>query len=90
MGQVKQLKLWNGRWYPYRGQTVYVAAYSRADAVRLINTVAEGRRVSDSEIKTYWSGGTATCCWGDAMKGITPERGVWLVRKRGDAPERLA
>lgn len=85
----KTLKLWNGRWYPFRGQTVYVAAYSRADAVRLLNTVPDGRGITDFEIKTYWSGGSENCCWGTAMEGIQPERGAWLVQQRGEAPKRL-
>lgn len=85
----KKLKLWNGRWYPYRGESAYVAAYSRADAVRLLHSIKDVH-ISDSEIKNYWAGGTTDCYWGNQMAGITPERGVWVVRKRGTAPERLA
>lgn len=77
----RPLKLWNGCIYPYRGETGYVAAYSRADAVRVINEALGHKAVSDHELKTYWHEG----CWGDAMEGITPERGLRVKGREHDA-----
>lgn len=69
----KQLKIWNGRWGG--GSHVYVAAYSRADAGRLLCKAAGYQlRGIDREIKEYFSEGH----WGRRMAGITPERGVWV------------
>ena len=91
----KELKIWNGRGWNMRRpvdgkgvEHVYVAAYSRADAVRLINQAAGYSAVNDAEIKNYFSDG----CWGNPMDGITPERGVWVTRResrRREKPERL-
>ena len=88
---MKKLKIYNGRgWggrrYDKDGKFIpdptgikycdhaYVCAYSRAHVVRLIN---QARGLSDqttvNELKVYWSEGH----WGDAMKGIEPEIGVW-------------
>jgi len=79
---VKELKIWNGRWYPR--SHIYAAAYSRADLVRLIATwQGYQSRGMATEIKNYWSEGS----WGTAMNGITPERGIWLS-KDGAAPVR--
>jgi hypothetical protein len=85
---VKKLKTWNGGIYPWRGQHGYVCAYSRADAIRLMNEVNIKRRlppITDSEMKSGWS-----ACWGNAMDGITPERGFWVTMKDGGPVERLA
>ena len=51
----------------------YVAAYSRADARRVIAEYT-GSEPSDSYIRDYWSCGH----WGNSMKGIEVERGLWL------------
>ena len=51
----------------------YVAAYSRADAERVIEEYA-GHRPTRSELRDYWSP-----CWGNPMDGIEPERGLWLT-----------
>lgn len=63
---MKTLKRWNGRWK--RNGTVYIAAYSVADAVRLGQEAASKsagwRAVTAYEIRKYWSG-----TWGNAMKG---------------------
>lgn len=85
----KKLKLWNGRWYPYNGQTVYVAAYSREDALSLVSTIPSGVRTTYFEIEKFWNGGTPDCCWGKAMDGITPERGVWFAEDYNSPPKRL-
>jgi len=72
MAEAKTLRLWNGRWQD-RGH-VYVAAYTRAEAGRLL-VQAAGREIPaiDREIREYFSE-----CWGNPMEGITPERGVWV------------
>ena len=83
------LKFFNGRGYILRkredplweanadGGSIhgYVAAYSRADAARVI-TEYLGRRPTEieTELREYWSP-----CWGDSMKGIAPERGIWVT-----------
>lgn len=51
----------------------YVAAYSRADARRVIQEYC-GHLPSDSELRDYWHEGA----WGNSMDGVTPERGLWL------------
>lgn len=83
----KVLKIWNGRgycaykhsdplWKDVRANSdvhAYVAAYSRADARRVVAEYC-GHVPADSEIKDYWHEGS----WGDPMKEIAPERGLWL------------
>lgn len=71
----RKLKLWNGRaiMVDRKYDHAYVAAYSRADARRVIAEY-KGRTISDNEIKEYWSEG----CWGNAMDHVVPERGLWL------------
>jgi hypothetical protein len=73
----KKLKLWNGRMSPPY-EHGYVAAYSRADAIRVF-TEATGysSRGMDSELKVYWHQGS----WGTSMTGIKPERGLWASLK---------
>lgn len=72
-----KLKIWNGRWE--RDQHVYVAAYSKADAARLvIACLGYEPRGLRGEIDNYWS----PDCWGDAMDGVEPERGIWVVKER--------
>lgn len=95
----RELKIWNGRgccchksedpaWLgirPSQGGTVYAAAYSRADLRRLIAEYC-GRDPGEAEIRDYWH----SDAWGDAMDGITPERGIWLRNEKvQDAPIRL-
>lgn len=83
----KELKVWNGRahccqkrddpfWEGVAHNTTmraYIAAYSRADACRLIGEYC-GAQPSDSELKNYWSEGA----WGNSMAGIKVERGLWI------------
>jgi hypothetical protein len=65
---------------------LYVAARSRADAARMLSAIfGPPVSVMESEMKRYWSSG----CWGTAMDGITPERGVWLVMTHRSRPIRL-
>lgn len=97
----KQLILFNGRAYccvkradPFWSvrQTAevndahaFVAAYSIADAQRLVSEYT-GRPTSISEIKSYWSKNA----WGNAMDGITPERGIWIsFGNRGETPTKV-
>jgi len=88
--KMKKLRLWNGRPYKVLDSSDYcrythisVAAYSRADARRVC--VEAGKNdPGDKEIKEYWNE-----CWGKDMAGITPERGLWVVRGYGNAPERI-
>ena len=85
---MKTLKTWNGQDWQSKGGHLYVAAYSLADAVRLVNEAY--RKISGCEdrldinnnpsigfARTMWSPN----CWGNAMNGITPERGVWHQKK---------
>ena len=84
----KELKLWNGRGYCCKklddpswdslGREgpphAYVAAYSRADARRVIAEYC-GKMPSDFELSVYWNEGT----WGNYMNDVVPERGLWLA-----------
>lgn len=88
---MKTLKIWNGRGYHARGDHIYIAAYSRADAARLYcEGEAKVRGITrpdfidkrslgqaNREIKEYFADG----CWGIHMDGITPERGLWYSEK---------
>jgi hypothetical protein len=89
MKKKKVLKIWNGRGSEDRSH-LYLAAYSRADAARLLveaypyTTVGQGI----PELKNYFVEG----CWGKTMDGITPERGVWITRngyETNQVPERI-
>ena len=73
---MKKLILMNGRWNNC-SQHIYVAAYSKADAVRICSELSGHSRGWISEINNYFSIG----CWGNAMTGITPERGAWISDK---------
>ena len=92
---MRALKLWNGNaeccrrpgkpWddIPRRASVrLNAAAYSRADLRRLIAEYASSGP-SAHEIKTYFSE-----CWGNSMKGIAPERGLWIEVER-EPPVRL-
>jgi hypothetical protein len=93
---MKNLMLLNGRgWHitvngkDRKCEHFYVCAHSVSDAVRLLKQVQP--YYSDSqlrrEIDIYWSKN----CWGNAMNGITPERGLWVLwsRAREAKPERI-
>jgi hypothetical protein len=85
MKEDKPLLLMNGRWGGRNQQHVYVAAYSKADADRLLQQASGIPHSFMNEINVYFSKG----CWGNAMDGITPERGVWVTDNWGDNRERL-
>ena len=84
----KALTLWNGRGYCCQNQNdsrwndvpsndapkAFVAAYSRADARRVIAEYC-GKMPPDSELAKYFS----KDAWGNSMDGVTPERGLWLA-----------
>ena len=61
----------------------YVCAASRPKALNLINRVGH-RRITLTTLDKFSSD-----CWGNAMEGIAPKPGVWIVRKDGDKPESL-
>ena len=83
------LKLFNGRggkgWRQTPYESLYIAAKSRADAARLLSEVF-GRTVEfwQKEVKIYWSE-----CWGNPMKEITPERGIWGSKEMFGPVERV-
>jgi len=83
----KQLKIWNGGDWDRRGGHLYVAAHSVKDVCDLVNEAYRNLKgykdspdikpFNPSYISKYWSPN----CWGNAMDGITPERGVWWTPK---------
>jgi hypothetical protein len=76
------LKRWNGRGWD-NVEHVFVAAYSAAEAVRLLKAAGHSH-MTTYELKVYfWK------TWGEPMKGIRPERGVWIQRKGNRAVERV-
>lgn len=94
----KTLKLWNGGGFSVKkvgdplwdgvkqnqAITAYVAAYSQADAQRVIAEYC-GRNPPDSELRNYWNKGS----WGTRMKDVVPERGMWIEFERGLPPTRV-
>ena len=89
---MKKLEIWNGRGYSCRNHDdprwkageyyhVYVGAYSRADARRVIEKYC-GYLPPDAEIKDYFSKG----CWGNTMDGVERERGLWVEFNTGTQP----
>ena len=83
----RKLKLFNGRIMLKSGKQGhgYVAAYSAADAVRVLNETIGGRG-NVTEIQKYWNHN----CWGNSMDGIKPERGLWVSEDRfGASPKRI-
>jgi hypothetical protein len=94
----KALKIWNGRGYcchkrddpRWNGIAIsksipaYVAAYSRADARKVIAEYC-GHEPADSELRDYWAAG----CWGSSMDGVVPERGLWLQFDSKQSPVRV-
>lgn len=84
----KLLKFWNGRPYgifpqgEWKNAHANIAAYSRADAQRVC-IEAGMRDPGAAELKNYFSE-----CWGNDMRGVTPERGLWMTR-RGHEPKKI-
>ena len=79
----KPLHCWNGVLNGIK--SICVCAHSRTDAARLISE-AYGGDVGrlNRQIKDYFPP-----CWGNNMKDITPERGVWLIPFYGAQPSRV-
>ncbi len=96
----KKLRFFNGRGdYGYNGLDgkLYVAAHSKAEAVRLLKQAGHVR-MNMYEFDLYWSKGTwdvRTDGWKTViMEGIAPETGVWFVPEgheyeKGYTPKRL-
>lgn len=99
---MKKLKIWNGRgWgttrYDTNGQRmfdptgriwcdhIYVCAHSIAEAVKIVNEAAGYTAVSPHEVNVYWNKN----CWGNPMRDITPEVGVWTQQHHCDKPKRV-
>ena len=92
----KQIKVWNGRayccknwsdprWFKnhFGADCAFVAAYSREDARRVIEEYC-GKKPSVAELRDYWSP-----CWGNPMKGVEPERGLWIQFEHTQKPVRV-
>lgn len=78
MAKNKTLKLFNGRGHgKYNNGYLYVAAYSIAECVRLINESCDAY-INANEINVYFSKGL----WGNAMDGIIPTEPCVYVQKR--------
>ena len=63
----KKLKFWNGRGVSGRG-FIYVAAYSRAEATRMINSAFK-TIIAQNEVKDYYSEGG----WGNRLRNLEIE-----------------
>lgn len=63
---------------------LYVCAASRQKAFNLINRTAY-RRITLTKLDEC-----SADSWANAMDGIANEPGVWIVRRDGDRPERIA
>ncbi len=75
----KKLILFNGRGHD-RNTHLYVAAYSRADAARMLAEIyGYSFNMWVRELTVYFSEGI----WGTHMEKmkIVPERGVWVVEE---------
>ena len=81
----RDARLWDGLRHN-QTPTVYVAAYSRADAIRLIAEYLGGTRAGlANAVRRNWTEGR----WGLAMDGVTPERGIWIQVSFDAVPVRL-
>ena len=89
---MKKLRLFNGRFKNHKH--IYIAAYSLADAARILAEAynkEQGSSYTDSsmtyEILTYFS----KDCWGTRMLGIEPKRGAWIQSEYdyNDPPQRI-
>ena len=87
----RQLTCWNGAgshcrndsdplWAGVRANAsthAYVAAHSRADAAKIVSQYL-GRDYPAAMLRDFWLSG-----WGNALTGISPERGLWLDIGKG-------
>ena len=89
-GKARKLILMNGRWGHDNGQHIYIAAYSKADAARILNGLQE--HINGDwhgwlyEINKYFNKGV----WGNKMDGIKPERGAWVTESYGTRPRKVS
>lgn len=83
----KKIKIWNGRDNEAKG-TLYIGAYSRADACKMLVELYPHTTIShwNREITNYFS----PDCWGNSMNNVVPERGVWHSEEKWkDTPKRI-
>lgn len=93
----KKLKIWNGRGYGGRNDSIYIAAYSRSEAARLYceglrkvrnyNSNIDKRELGQAyrEIRDYFCEGA----WGNNMEGVEPEVGLWYVDEYPNKPIKI-
>lgn len=87
----KRLKLFNGRGHGQwmRHHHAYIAAKSKADAARMMAQVFGffSENSALRELNVYWHAGA----WGNHMKDVNPERGVWVIdeRERPIRPQKI-
>lgn len=90
----KKIQIFNGRGQyrryahiekgqPSKCEHVYIGAESKVDAVRVMQEA--GFHFTLSELNVYF----CKDCWGDNMKGIEPQRGVWVTWKQLGPVERV-
>jgi len=65
-----------------------VIAYSRAEAVRLINKATNRERVNDNELKVYWHNDKALD-YKHLFKDKVPEPSVWTKQDINDEYKRI-
>ena len=90
-GNVSYLKVWNGRGHGrnidntinYGTYHFYVAAYSMAEACRIINKACNVN-INSSEIKNYYSN-----CWGNIMNSIIPTEPCLYIKSHDDILTRI-
>ena len=76
---MKTLKVWNGKGFgKYDQYFIYVAAYTKKQALELINKACFNRldMVSYKYFTDYYAN-----CWGNAMNGIIPTEPCLYVEK---------
>ena len=73
----REIKIWNGGGVG-RQEYLFIGAYSKSDACRMLTELYPYMNINQWRYKmdVYFSDG----CWGNAMNGIIPERGIWLVQ----------
>jgi hypothetical protein len=77
----RALKIWNGRGdHRQLDGHLYVCASTKKEVAELVTQAGYYPKMTMRELSTYWTKG----CWGLAMEGITPEKGVWFVSKEDE------
>jgi hypothetical protein len=92
MKKEKKIIIMNGRFSPScysrvynHSWHIYIGAYSKADAARILGTALQDTRSQIAEINVYFSKG----CWGNSMEGILVQRGAWMTKDYNDKPIRI-